>query len=303
MLARVMGDRVLLTFDLETCAAPGGDARDPSRARIVEVGFAAFSLAPLPGVGGEPFHIEPSDPPIGYVHVDETYIDPQIKIDAGSQSKHHITDTMVRGAPTFADLADDLAAWLMLDDGRETVLCAYNGVRYDVQVLAAEFRRVGRNDLAERVEALRIIDPLLVRRAAEQPFTLEGSLRHYGLESLGDAAHRAGADSLAALAVVAAQAGRGEVASLDAAAGLAKPAAPPPGAVDRSGKLRWVNDRAPEPATPTPHNVRLAVGKHKDRTLAEAGADYCRWLVTRSDFADDVKAAVRAAYGAAAARW
>ena len=66
---------IVLTFDVETCADPaGGDARVAGRARVVQLGIAAFSGEPLPGCG-DPVHLppgatthEPAPAPLRYVH-------------------------------------------------------------------------------------------------------------------------------------------------------------------------------------------------------------------------------------------
>jgi len=177
---------IVLSFDLETCAAPGGDARAPGRARVVQFGIAAFSAEPLPGVGGEPVTVvsqsrseadEDGLQVAGYVFAEATNVDPEHRIDAASQGKHKITDAMVRDAPTVADLADDLLAWLRPagEDGqpRPLYLCGYNALRFDVPVLAAELRRGGREDVALVLEATPLLDCMLIRKAAIDAMTPE----------------------------------------------------------------------------------------------------------------------------------
>lgn len=304
---------IVLSFDLETCAAPGGDARSPTRARVVQLGIAAFSAEPLPGVGGEPVTVvsqsrseadEDGLQVAGYVFAEATHVDPEVRIDAGSQSKHKITDADVRDAPVIVDLADDLLAWLrpVSEDGqpRPIYLCGYNALRYDVSALAAEMRRVGREDVAVVLEATPLLDCMLIRKAAEPPMTLEGTCLRYGLGA-HEGAHTADADSLATLAVLAAQAGHGHLRDVAASSGAAGPRPAPPGAVDSQGKLRWVGGK-PQPA-PTPDNVEIAFGsKHPGKTLRQAGPGFSRWICS-NDFDDDVKTTVRAAWGPIARTW
>lgn len=307
---------IVLSFDLETCAAPGGDARAPGRARVVQLGIAAFSAEPLPGVGGDPVRpdLEPGDlypvtpedgePVIGYVFAEATHVDPEVRIDAGSQSKHKITDADVRDAPVVADLADHVLAWLrpVDEDGRQRplYLCGYNALRYDVPALAAEMRRVGREDVAVALEATPLLDCMLIRKAAEPPMTLEGTCLRYGLGA-HEGAHTADADSLATLAVLAAQAGHGHLRDVAASSGVAGPRPAPLGAVDSQGKLRWVGGKI-QPA-PTPDNVEVAFGsKHPGKTLRQAGPGFSKWILS-NDFDEDVKATVRAAWGPIARTW
>ena len=303
---------IVLSFDLETCAAPGGDARAPGRARVVQFGIAAFSAEPLPGVGGEPVTVvsqsrseadEDGLQVAGYVFAEATNVDPEHRIDAASQSKHKITDAMVRDAPTVADLADDLLAWLRPagEDGhpRPLYLCGYNALRFDVPVLAAELRRVGREDVTLVLEATPLLDCMLIRKAAEPAMTLEGTCLRYGLGVL-EGAHTADADSLANLAVLAAQAGHGHLRDVAAASGKAGPRPAPLGAVDSQGKLRWVDGKV-LPA-PTPDAVEVTFGKHQGKTLRQAGPGFSRWICS-NEFDDDVKSAVRLAWGPIARAW
>ena len=302
---------IAVTFDLETCAAPGGDARVPGRLRIVQIALLAFSRDELPD--GEPVKVEIEEAYIdrddprdhfvaGYLASADTYIDPGCRIDAGSQTKHHITDAQVKGAPSIADCADVIMEWTSPRDERQVYLVGYNLRKYDVPALAAELRRVDRADVAEHIEGLPLIDAMLVRRANEQPFTLEGSVLRYGLPAMKDA-HHAGADCLATLAVVAAQAECGHLRDVKDAIALGTAAQPTPkGALDSQGKLRWVDDAAPEDGVPTPDNVVLCFGKHTGKTLRDAGPGFGKWVCGK-DFDDDVKAAIRTAFGATAARW
>lgn len=377
---------IVVTFDVETCADPaGGDARVAGRARVIQLGIAAFSGVPLPGCGDavplpvgrlpkqgttprrlhyahrsdapmlapvpvpayapidsssgddvsdadllasytydsdgeptEPDHActpaevdayDPGDPsfaPVaGFIFSDVITLNPGCRIDAASQAVHKITDAQTRQGPTLAAVADELLLWLTGCDpetgeaGRPVYLAGYNAARYDVPVLAADLRRVGRADVAELLERTPLLDAYLIRKAAEQPMTLTGSVARYGLGDMKDA-HDAGRDATATLAVLAAQAGCGHVGGLAVALALNTPKAAPVGAVDAQGKLRWLDGKPAE--KPSPDNVVLNFGKHKDKTLRVAGPGYSQWIL-KGDFPDDVKSSIRTAWGPAAARW
>ena len=346
---------IVLSFDVETCAAPGGDARVAGRARVLQLGIAAFSGEPLPGCGDavcvpattlryvhrtDAAGVDGDDPlasyvdesadvpagdeggndsapdePIGYVFADVVTLNPGCRIDAASQAVHKITDAQTRNGPELAQVADELKTWLLGIDPtgdpgadataaaegmspRKVYVCGYNALRYDVPVLAADLRRIGRTDVAELLEATPLLDCMLIRKAAEQPFTLQGSLRRYGFGDLEDA-HTADADSLGTLAVLAAQAAFGHL-DLGTALELGTPKAAPAGAVDSQGKLRWVDGKTQD--KPTPDNITVEFGKHKGKTLRVAGPNYCKWILG-GDFPDEVKNPIRAAWGPAAARW
>lgn len=81
---------------------------------------------------------------IGIVEVDEegvrewsSLVNPGVRIPAFIQSLTGISDAMVQNAPTFADLADDIAARLS-----DRVFIAHNA-RFDYGFLKNEFRRTG----------------------------------------------------------------------------------------------------------------------------------------------------------------
>lgn len=297
---------IVLTFDLETCAAPGGDARKPHLARIVQLGIAAFSGDPLPvddaTVITTPGECEEDGASIaGYIFNEATFIAPGCRIDAGSAEVHHITDAQVRGSPTISDCAENLRDWLTPIDGRPLYLCGYNAKRYDVPVLVHELRRTGRADIAVLLEATPVLDCMLIRREADPPYTLAGTMKRYGLGEL-TGAHDAAADCLGTLAVLAAQAACGDFADVDKALGLGASKAPAAGAVDSQGKLLWVGGSAPNPPTPTQDNVMIDFGKNKGLTLRQAGAGFGRWIIGK-DFDEDVKSVFRAAFAPASARW
>lgn len=305
-------EAVIVAVDLEACAAPGGDARDPDKARIVQVAIAEVAARPLPGqvdaavaeereadgveVPAELERVEPG--PAGlYTREDATLVDPLCEIDAGSAAVHGITDEAVEGAPRVDDLVDPLAS-AILPEGRRPILVGYNGARFDAPLLAAELRRAAgrlrRDDparaaLAERVAARVLeetwIDPLAIRRRAE-PGDLAGSVRRYlGAELQG--AHDARADIAATVLVLGAQLATRHAAGLADAEEASKA---PPGSYDRAGKLAV--DEGVDVSQATAAQVRFTFGKHKGATVA-AEPPYARWMLT-SDFPEETKARLRA---------
>lgn len=67
-----------------------------------------------------------------------TLVNPQRSISPGAQMVHGISEEMVRDAPIFREVADDLAAAL-----GGAVFVAHNAP-FDLSFLATEFRRIGR---------------------------------------------------------------------------------------------------------------------------------------------------------------
>lgn len=119
-----LGPRVkdFAALDLETCSIGGaapGRMVDPGHFRIVEVGAAMFADR-------------------AFTRTVSRLLDPQIPIDKGSEAIHGIGDAMIKGAKTFEQAMDDLAAFLK---GR--ILLVYNGRRFDIPVLNESFARAG----------------------------------------------------------------------------------------------------------------------------------------------------------------
>ncbi len=114
-------------------------------------------------------------------------INPQRPMDPGAYAIHRISDQMLAGQPTFAEVADDVVEVLS-----EAVLVGHN-LAFDVGFLQSELRRAGRRMPPHFVG----LDTL---RLARRRYTL----RRYGLGALAEAlglsiggrAHRAMADVL-----------------------------------------------------------------------------------------------------------
>lgn len=117
-------------------------------------------------------------------------IQPEVRIPAPISALTGIDDAMVAEAPTFAEIADDLLAWL--GDG---VLVAHNA-RFDYGFLRNAFQRAGRDYGAEVICTLR-----LSRRLAPEhrQHNLAALLARHGIEA--GTRHRAMADAEALLAL------------------------------------------------------------------------------------------------------
>ena len=116
LAAHLVLTRPLVCVDLEATGVwPGHD-------RIVQIAFANI----VPG---------------GNVSTWSSLVNPEQSMPAAAQAIHGITDANAASAPTFAGLAPQVGALLAGCD-----LTGYNVERFDRPLLAAEFRRAGRED-------------------------------------------------------------------------------------------------------------------------------------------------------------
>ena len=255
-MRRLVITRPLVFFDLETTGV------DPRHDRIVEVSL--LKAFPPDDAGNVP---EPL--------VKTRRVNPGMPIPPGATAIHHITDADVADEPPFEKIARSL--FDLLQD------CDFAGFgvrRYDMPLLAAEFKRAG---LDFDYKTSHVIDGKDIFHFKE-PRTLTAA---YALYCGGElkSAHSAEADMLASRDVILAQLERYEDLPTDVAtlATVGVPAADPD-AFDPEGKLKWIGD-----------DVVLNFGKSKGRSLRElSGGDrgLLEWIL-RSDFSDEIKTAVR----------
>lgn len=249
MFAHLALSRPLAVLDLETTGP------DPATARAVEVSV---------------LRVEPDGR-----HAHRTRrLDPGGPIPASATAVHGIADADVAGCPPFRRVAAGLAALL---DGCD--LCGFNLKRYDLRVLAAEFRRAGvAFDLAGRA----VVDVMELYHGLH-PRTLTAAVRQYlGREHAG--AHGAAADTAAAAAVLDAILAAHAELPRDAA-GLATRFAGPT-AADAGGFFTRVGGE-----------VRLRVGRHRGQPLTALAArepDYLRWLARQEVSPDTTRLALDA---------
>lgn len=239
--------RPLVAFDLETTGL------DVEQDRIVELSLVKLL-------------------PDGERQVRTRRIHPGRPIPPEATAVHGIGDADVADCPRFGQVARSLAEWL-----RGCDLTGYNIERFDLRLLAAEFKR-------ENIEwpepGTQTVDAFVIF-AKREPRDLAAALRYYcDRELVG--AHSAEADTLASLDVLLGQIRKYEDLP-DTVAGLHEYThARDPSWIDASGKLVWNAD----------NQAAIGFGKYKGKALSELMAidpGYLRWMLSK-DFGDDVKA-------------
>lgn len=246
-------ERPIVFFDTETTGT------DPVSDRIIEISLIRISPAPV--------GIEPA----------RTWrVNPQMRIPSESTAVHGIRNEDVESAPTFAQIAAELDAFLGGAD-----LAGFNVGRFDVRVLQSEFMRVGIPfDVADRS----IVDAQVIFHRRE-PRNLSAALRFYRDKELVGA-HGAQADTVATLEVFAGQLERyadlatsvGELHALSVSIN--------DNYCDIGRRFQW---RDNEPV--------FNFGKLKGKSLRWAASDpnernYLRWML-EGTFEPDAKAIVR----------
>jgi len=122
-------------------------------------------------------------------------INPQMPIPPASTNIHGITDEMVKEAPTFKQIANEIKQFLNNCD-----LGGYNSNRFDIPMLVEEFLRAGLEFL---MEGRKLIDVQKIFHLMEQR-TLGAAYKFYCNKVL-DNAHSAEADAIATLEILHAQ--------------------------------------------------------------------------------------------------
>ena len=192
-------------------------------------------------------------------------MNPGIPIPPDSTAIHHITNEQVKKLPDFAAFAMDLEEIFTSSD-----VGGYNVSRFDLPILAEEFRRC---NIAFPAPGTKIVDVQSLY-ALKEPRTLSAALRFYcGKEH--DGAHDAEADVRATVAVLESQLERykelhGTVEELHSLCF-------PEELVDFGGKLKK-NGKG---------QTVWAFGKNKEKPVKE-DPDYARWVL-KSDFPADTK--------------
>ncbi len=122
-------------------------------------------------------------------------INPEMPIPAGASDIHGITDEMVKDAPVFRQVANELKQFLENCD-----LAGYNSNRFDIPLLVEEFLRSGLDfEMGNR----RMLDVQRIFHMMEQR-TLSAAYKFYCNKSL-DGAHSAEVDAVATWEVLQAQ--------------------------------------------------------------------------------------------------
>lgn len=236
----------ILAIDTETCAL------GPGRDRIVQ--FCAQTL----------------DENLQVLDTWTQLVNPERHIPAAATAIHGITDEMVRGQPTFHDIARRLRA--LFD--RDTVFMAYNAA-FDFGVLNTEFVRTGIDPLPIDQP---ILDPLRIERKVTSR-SLGPTYKRYTGQDLQNA-HTADAD-VHAMVEVLRQQRRVHAdllpADLEDLIDFPEPTLRP----RRRGHLYKDDDGI----------VRLGFGKHTGKAAAEV-PDYLAWML-EEDFPERTKKQVR----------
>ena len=252
LAAHLVLTRPLVCVDLEATGVWVG------RDRIVQIATASISQD-------------------GTVSTWSSLVNPEQPIPSETTAIHGISDSMVTGAPTFAQVAETVGALLAGCD-----LTGYNVDRFDRRLLAAEFRRAG---LEDPTAGARVIDAytILVR---QEPRRLDDALRFYGVqeEQINRQPHDASSDVEAAVAVLVAQLKTYPELpkTVDALHNWLYPR--DPNRIDADGKLAWRDGVA-----------TVAFGAQAGTSLADLAANdrgFLEWVL-RKDFSDEVKAIVR----------
>ncbi|MBY0536511.1 MAG: 3'-5' exonuclease [Chitinophagaceae bacterium] len=122
-------------------------------------------------------------------------INPEMPIPTAASDVHGISDEMVKDAPTFKQVANEIKQFIENCD-----LAGYNSNRFDIPLLAEEFLRSG---LEFDVRNRRMLDVQRIFHLMEQR-TLSAAYKFYCNKSLEDA-HSAEADATATWEVFLAQ--------------------------------------------------------------------------------------------------
>ena len=133
--------------------------------------------------------------PDGTKQIKRKLLNPQIPIPASSSDVHGITDAMVKDAPTFKDVANEIKQFIENCD-----LVGYNSNRFDIPMLIEEFLRVG---IEFTVEGKKLLDVQKVFHMMEQR-TLSAAYKFY-CHKLLENAHGAEVDASATWEILEAQ--------------------------------------------------------------------------------------------------
>ena len=131
----------------------------------------------------------------GTKQVKRRLVNPEIAIPKDSSDVHGITDDMVKDAPTFKALANEIKQFMEGSD-----IGGYNSNRFDVPMLNEEFLRAG---ISVDIENRKLLDVQKVFHKMEQR-TLSAAYQFYCHKNLEDA-HTAEADATATWEVLEAQ--------------------------------------------------------------------------------------------------
>lgn len=230
-------DKAVIFFDLETTGVA------PTEDRIIDIAL----IAHLPDGSEKSF---------------SSLVDPQKVIPPEAVAIHHITDEMVRGQPTFAELAPKLLEFIGDAD-----LGGFGIVKFDVPMLLAEFKRAG---FPFSMENRRVVDALTIFHRME-PRNLSAAYKFYCQKNI-DGAHRAEPDARASSEVFWAQLKHYPQLPQEMSALSAYCNQRDAKNVDAEGKFVWRNGKA-----------SFNFGKHRTLSIddvARKEPSYLEWLAS-----------------------
>jgi DNA polymerase-3 subunit epsilon len=131
----------------------------------------------------------------GTKQVKRRLVNPEMPIPKASSEVHGITDEMVKDAPTFKQIANEVKQFMEGSD-----IGGYNSNRFDVPMLNEEFLRAG---IGVDIESRKLLDVQKVFHMMEQR-TLSAAYQFYCHKTLEDA-HTAEADATATWEILEAQ--------------------------------------------------------------------------------------------------
>jgi DNA polymerase-3 subunit epsilon len=216
--------------------------------------------------------------PDGTEQMKSERINPDMPIPPEATAIHGITDDDVAAAPRFRQYANSLLEFLTDCD-----IGGFGIMRFDIPLLEAEFRRIGKEfSRAGR----RILDAQVIYHKLD-PRDLSAAYRKYCGEELVDA-HTSMADVRASALILDAQLAAHDQLPKDVE-GLYEFCNPLiANAVDIEGRFLWTNGE-----------ITFNFGKYRGqliRTIAEEDPEYVQW-VSKSDFPADAKEIARRALG------
>ncbi len=189
-------------------------------------------------------------------------VHPTIPIPKESSEIHGIWDKDVENAPKFAEIADEVAAFIGDAD-----LAGYNSNKFDIPVLAEEFLRCNHSfDVRSR----KFVDVQNIFHKMEQR-TLAAAYQFYCQQNMENA-HNALYDTRVTLDVFKAQLARYQDLA-KSVEGLAE--------FSRQGNVEW-HDFAGRLAVNAKGQVMYNFGKHKGKTVEEIGESepgYYGWIL------------------------
>ena len=131
----------------------------------------------------------------GTKQVKRRLVNPEMPIPKASSEVHGITDEMVKDAPSFKQIANEVKQFMEGSD-----IGGYNSNRFDVPMLNEEFLRAG---ISVDIETRKLLDVQKVFHMMEQR-TLSAAYQFYCHKTLEDA-HTAEADATATWEILVAQ--------------------------------------------------------------------------------------------------